>query len=147
MFRRIIVLISSIFIIGANNVSAEEASQYIRTLEPPLAEIQDIISEQIVAFQQNNAEEAYSFASSFIKSKFPSPSRFMAMVKGSYPMIWNPQNFKFIEQRGHASNIIQRVVFTDKDDNLFFFDYLMIKTKETWAIDGVYLVQSGGIGT
>ena len=70
----------------------------------------------------------------------------MAMVKGSYPMIWNPQKFKFIEQRRHASNIIQRVVFTDEDDNLFFFDYLMLQSEETWVIHGVYLVQAGGVG-
>ena len=146
MLRWLAALISSIFIVSFTNVSAEDSSEFIKTLDPPLEEIQEIISEQILAFRQNNAEEAYAFASSFIKSKFPSPSRFMAMVKGSYPMIWNPQEFKFIEQRGHASNIIQRVVFTDEDDSLFFFDYLMIKSEETWVIHGVYLVEAGGAG-
>ena len=126
MFRWLLALISSIFIVSFTNVFAEDSSEFIKTLDPPLEEIQEIISAQILAFRQNNAEEAYSFASPFIKSKFRSPSIFMAMVKGSYPMIWNPQKFKFMEQRSHASNIIQRVIFTDGDDNLFFFDYLML---------------------
>ena len=80
MFRWLVALISSIFIVSFTNVFAEDSSDFIKTLDPPLEEIQEIISEQILAFRQNNAEEAYAFASSFIKSKFPSPSPFMAMV-------------------------------------------------------------------
>ena len=129
------------------NVAAGETKNYNIAIDPPVREIHEIISKQISAFRQNNAEEAYSFASPFIKSKFRSPSIFMAMVKGSYPMIWNPQKFKFMEQRSHASNIIQRVIFTDGDDNLFFFDYLMLKSDGSWAIHGVYQVQAGSIGT
>lgn len=128
-------------------VFADDSDNYNVPLDPPLEEIQDIIAKQIFAFRSNNPEEAYSFASNFIKSKFPTPSIFMAMVKGSYPMIWSPQKFKFVEQRSHASNIIQRVIFTDEDDNLFFFDYLMLLNEGIWTIHGVYLVEKGGIGT
>ena len=147
MFKHLASLISIYFILSSNIIYADGSSGFDDLLDPPIGEIQNIISDQILAFRKNDAEEAYSFASNFIKSKFPSPSVFMAMVKGSYPMIWNPQKFKFIEQRSHESNIIQRVVFTDEDDNLFFFDYLMIKSKDDWTIHGVYLVQDGGFGT
>ncbi len=146
MMKFLAGLVSVFLFLSSNSFFADESPQFNVTLDPPIKEIQNIISEQILAFRQNNAEEAYSFASNFIKSKFPSPSIFMSMVKGSYPMIWNPQKFKFIEQRRHASNIIQRVVFTDEDDNLFFFDYLMLQSEETWVIHGVYLVQAGGVG-
>ena len=116
MFRWLVALISSIFIVSFTNVFAEDSSEFIKTLDPPLEEIQEIISEQILAFRQNNAEEAYAFASSFIKSKFPSPSRFMAMVKGSYPMIWNPKSYEFISTSSGSAGILQRVMFRDQKD-------------------------------
>ena len=146
MFRYYSYILSAMCIFYVNTVFAD-SKQYNTPIEPPLQAIQKIISMQIQAFRENKPETAYSFASEFIKAKFPSPAIFMAMVKGSYPMIWSPQKYKFVEQRNHASNVIQRVVFTDTDDNLYFFDYLMLKSDDAWRIHGVYLVQSGGIGT
>ncbi len=146
MFRHLTYILSASFVFYVNAAFAE-SKEYNTPINPPLQAIHKIISMQIQAFRDNEPDEAYSFASDFIKAKFPSPAIFMAMVKGSYPMIWGPEKYKFVEQRNHASNVIQRVVFTDTDDNLYFFDYLLLKTDNTWKIHGVYLVQSGGVGT
>ena len=145
MFKHFVSILCSIFVFYINAVFAD-STDYDSIVEPPLQEIHKTISMQIQAFRENKPETAYSFASDFIKSKFPSPTIFMAMVKGSYPMIWSPQKYKFVEQRNHASNVIQRVVFTDTDDNLYFFDYLMLKSENVWRIHGVYLVEPGSVG-
>ena len=42
MFRWLIALISSIFIVSFTNVFAEDSSEFIKTLDPPLEEIQEI---------------------------------------------------------------------------------------------------------
>ena len=146
MIRFFVYVVLVLYMAGLNNVIAS-SNDYNTPIKPPLQEIHNIISMQIQAFRKNEPEAAYAFASDFIKSKFPTPAIFMAMVKGSYPMIWSPEKYKFLEQRNHASNVIQRVVFTDVDDNLYFFDYLMLKSDDVWRIHGVYLIQSGGIGT
>ena len=145
MSKYLISVLCATCIFYVNSVFAE-SKEYNTPIEPPIQAIHEIISMQIQAFRENKPEIAYSFASDFIKSKFPSPTIFMAMVKGSYPMIWSPQKYKFVEQRSHASNVIQRVVFTDIDDSLYFFYYLMLKADTVWTIHGVYMVQSGGIG-
>ena len=146
MFRYFAYILSATFFfyVSAGFAASDD---YNTSIQPPLQEIHKTISMQIKAFRENKPEAAYAFASDFIKAKFPSPAIFMAMVRGSYPMIWSPQKYKFGEQRNHASNVIQRVVFTDTEDNLYFFDYLMLKSDNAWRIHGVYLVQSGGIGT
>ena len=106
-----------------------------------------IISSQIKAFKYQNVAEAYSFASPFIKSKFANAVVFGSMVKSSYPMIWAPKEFKFLEFNFFNESLIQRVLFIDKNDQIFMFDY-EIKNygQDQWLINGVYQVNKPSSG-
>ena len=106
-----------------------------------------IITSQIKAFKNRNVAEAYSFASPFIKSKFANAVVFGSMVKSSYPMIWAPKEFKFLEFNFFNESLIQRVLFIDKNDQIFMFDY-EIKNygQDQWLINGVYQVNKPSSG-
>ena len=101
-----------------------------------------IISSQISAFLNYDTKEAYSFASPVIKSMFKNADIFGSMVKSSYPMIWAPKEFKFLEFTFYNESLIQRVLFVDKNERIFTFDY-EIKNygEDKWLINGVYQVK------
>ena len=106
-----------------------------------------IISSQINAFQNFDTNKAYSFASPFIQSKFTNADKFGSMVKSAYPMIWEPKEFKFLEFSLFNKSLIQRVLFIDKNERIFMFDY-EIKNygQDRWLINGVYQVKKTSSG-
>ena len=46
-----------------------------------------VISDQIAAFQQDDFETAFTYASPMIKGIFGTPERFGQMVREGYPMV------------------------------------------------------------
>ncbi len=106
-----------------------------------------IISSQINAFQNFDINRAYSYASPFIKSKFTNAKIFGSMVKSAYPMIWEPKEFKFLDFTFFNESLIQRVLFIDKNEQIFMFDY-EIKNygEDSWLINGVYQIKKPSSG-
>ncbi|MEM9107063.1 MAG: DUF4864 domain-containing protein [Pseudomonadota bacterium] len=60
-----------------------------------LTKAKGIVEQQIVAFLQDDADTAYSFASPGIKNMFPEPQRFIEMVKQNYLPVYRPGNYAF----------------------------------------------------
>ena len=133
-----ILLFSLFFIVFASEKIFADTKK-ISNLEH---KAQLIISSQINAFQSFDTNKAYSFASPFIQSKFNNADKFGSMVKSAYPMIWEPKEFKFLEFTLFNGSLIQRVLFIDKNDRIFMFDY-EIKNygQDMWLINGVYQVK------
>lgn len=105
------------------------------------SQAQIIISDQITAFSDLDVDRAYRHASQSIKSIFPNSKIFGVMVRTSYPMIWNPKSYEFLGASYVADGILQRVIFTDQQGELHFFDYALENDGERWVISGVYKVQ------
>ena len=106
-----------------------------------------IISSQINAFQNFDIDQAYSFASPFVKSKFTNPDIFGSMVKSAYPMIWAPKEFKFLDFTFFNESLIQRVLFIDKNEKISIFDYeIRNYGQDKWLINGVYKVKKSSTG-
>ena len=138
MFKLIffsIFLFTSSILMGYESVSKNKQEKKDKE------NIQLVITKQIKAFKSNNFELAYSFASNYIKKIFPSPKIFEQMIVKSYPMIKNPKNYDFISLRYHSGSLFQRVLFLNQNDEIFYFDYQMVKSKEDgWLINGVYRI-------
>ena len=116
-------------------VSKSENIEKVSDIE---IQIRSVISDQIDAFGVVDIERAYSHASKTIKSLFPSAEVFGSMVQQSYPMIWSPKEYRFLSAEIRASGVIQRIIFTDKKENLHLFDYIMLKNEVgDWVINGV----------
>ena len=58
---------------------------------------QEIINDQIAAFNADDGVRAYSHAAPVIKQLFPSPDIFMSMVKQGYQPVYRQKSFSFGE--------------------------------------------------
>ena len=104
-------------------------------------EIKLIIADQIEAFMVLDIDRAYHHASKSIKSIFTNSKVFADMVQKSYPMIWSPKSYEFLDTSTARNKIVQRVMFRDKQGSVHFFDYALENNDMRWVISGVYFVQ------
>lgn len=129
-FWSVVMLVSALL---AGPLRADDAS-----------DIHAVISDQISAFAADDLPTAYSFASPTIRSIYPSPEIFGAMVKGGYPMIWRPEEVSYFGLRSEDGRQVQRMGFRDAAGQEHLFDYFMVASPSGWKIDGVIPVRGGG---
>ena len=108
--------------------------------EDDKALIQRTISDQIVAFLNDDAETAYSFAAPGIQNRFPDKELFFAMVKKSYAPVYRPGNYAFgrfmlVERDAMA---FQEVLITGMDGQDWKAVYKLLRQPDQrWKIGGV----------
>ncbi len=108
--------------------------------------VETTIQNQIDAFLQDDFETAFSFASPSIKRIFGSSVRFGEMVKNGYPMVWRPQDVRFLELRRQGPLLLQKVLVRDANGAPHVLEYNMIETENGWQIDGVQLLAAPPVG-
>ena len=108
--------------------------------------IQSVISSQIAAFQADDFTKAFTFASPTIQRLFGNPETFTEMVQRGYPMVWRPDEFRFLEQRERAGNLWQRVLFRDQQGVVHILDYQMVRIDGFWRINGVQILAAPETG-
>jgi hypothetical protein len=104
--------------------------------------IEDTISQQLEAFKTNDVGAAFDFASPTIKNIFRTPENFGAMVQQGYPMVLQPAEVQYLDQREIAGAIWQKVQITDDKGQVHVLDYQMVQTPEGWQINGVRLLRA-----
>lgn len=97
---------------------------------------QDIIESQIQAFQNKNAELAYSFASPMIKLRFNNPQEFMSMVKSFYEPVYNPKQYYFINSKYFEGSIYHQLQIISQSNMSYLATYSLIKDENEWKISG-----------
>lgn len=108
--------------------------------------IEGTIQSQIDAFLTDDFEGAFTFASPSIQTLFRDPDNFGSMVKNGYPMVWRPDELRFLELRETAGNLWQKVLIRDAAGAVHILDYQMIQTTEGWRINGVQLLNAPDVG-
>ena len=107
--------------------------------------IRAVISSQLEAFQKDDAEGAFSFASSEIQAQFGTPDNFLRMVKAAYQPVYRPRSVMFENMTTIEGFPAQQVLLLDRDGNLIRALYLMKKQSNgKWKISGCYLVPVKG---
>lgn len=118
---------------------------------PPAAQVeqlplQDIIRQQLDAFNARDVDLAWTFASPMIQGMFGNPGNFGVMVSEGYPMVWDNSAAKFMAQREVDGRIYQQVMVQDTNGALHVLEYAMIQTAQGWKIDGVSLLPPPDVG-
>jgi hypothetical protein len=108
--------------------------------------IRSVISNQFAAFQQDDFETAFTFASPMIQGMFGTPERFGQMVRQGYPMVWRPADVDFAALDRRGGKTYQNVLVTDQAGVLHLLEYEMVQTEDGWEINGVYFKRPGGAG-
>lgn len=116
------------------------------TLRAQDSAISDVIQGQISAFQANDFDTAFDYASPTIKRLFGTPERFGQMVQSGYPMVYRPAEVRMLDQRDAGSAKMQRVMIRDAQGRFHFLDYQMIPTDMGWQINGVQILAAPEVG-
>jgi hypothetical protein len=99
--------------------------------------VRAVISAQIEAFKANDLDTAFGYASPTIRGIFGSPENFGAMVRGGYPMVWRPQEVRFLALEQRRGRLWQDVLVRDQGGALHILEYQMQKGEAGWKINGV----------
>ena len=108
--------------------------------------ITQVITDQIAAFQADDFDTAFTYASPNIKRLFGSPERFGQMVREGYPMVYRPAEVTMLESRAMGERVQQRVMIRDAAGRLHMLSYHMIDTGDGWQINGVQLLRGPEAG-
>ena len=112
------------------------------------ASIRDVIARQIDAFQHDDAQTAFGFASAGIQDQFGTPDRFLDMVRRAYPAVHRPRAVEFTKLRLEDGAVVQEVELVGPDGAAELALYTMERDAAgTWRISGCTLVPSARIGT
>jgi hypothetical protein len=79
------------------------------------AQAKAVIAAQADALGRDDAAAAYALAAPGIKTMFPEPSGFMAMVRGSYAPVYRHKSFEFGETSTADGKVQQKVRIIDSD--------------------------------
>ena len=100
-------------------------------------EIQTIIGAQLDAFQTEDSERAFSYASPSIRAKFRTPARFFSMVRNHYPVVYDGRNPEFLQLTEIAGVLIQPVIISDRLGESWLAQYPMERQPNgEWLING-----------
>ncbi|MDA9659427.1 DUF4864 domain-containing protein [Alphaproteobacteria bacterium] len=129
MVKKIFILSLTLFIISSLSKADD-------SLKNDLTKTQDIIVSQIQAFQNKNAELAYSFASPIIKLRFNNPQEFISMVKSFYEPVYNPKQYYFIDSKYFEGSIYHQLQIISQSNMSYLATYSLIKDENEWKISG-----------
>jgi hypothetical protein len=107
------------------------------------AAIASVISGQIDAFRADDFTAAFEFASPTIRNAFRTAENFGAMVRGGYPMVWRPDEVRFLEARMINGALWQKVMIRDQAGAVHLLDYQMVQSPGGgWLINAVQVLQA-----
>lgn len=102
--------------------------------------IEDVIGEQLQAFNDRDIEDAWQYASPMIQGLFQTPDNFGNMVRNGYPMVWTNRDVEFLELGEINGVLTQRVLIRDGEGVAYILEYAMIQTADGWRINGVQVL-------
>jgi len=129
MVKKIFILFFTLFILSGLSKADD-------SMKNELSITQDIIESQIQAFQNKNAELAYSFASPMIKLRFNNPQEFMSMVKSFYEPVYNPKQYYFINSKYFEGSIYHQLQIISQSNMSYLATYSLIRDENEWKISG-----------
>jgi hypothetical protein len=110
--------------------------------------IRGIIGQQLQAFQADDGNLAFSFASPVLQEKFGDPGTFMEMVRGGYDPVYRPSEVEFRELVLQGPVPVQDVLFVDRSGKAWLAHYSMTLMEDgTWRISGVWLEELPDLST
>ncbi len=111
------------------------------------AAIQSVITNQITAFQHDDAARAFGYAAPSTQGIFGTPDNFMAMVRRGYPPVYRPHSVEFSTLGQTENGIVQNVELIGPDGLPYTARYTMEREADgSWRIIACELLQSRRLG-
>ena len=111
------------------------------------AAIRTVITNQITAFQHDDAAGAFGYAAPSTQGVFGTPETFMDMVKRGYAPVYRPHSVQFATIEQGDQGIIQNVELIGPDGLPYTARYTMEHEADgSWRIVACEIVQSRRLG-
>lgn len=110
-------------------------------------DIQAVIEAQLDAFQRDDWEQAFSYASPAIRGIFRNADRFGGMVRRGYPMVWRPARVEAGPLEAGPNGPVQLMYLEDSRGILHVAAYEMMQIDGIWRINGVRISRAPAFST
>ncbi|MEO7547883.1 MAG: DUF4864 domain-containing protein [Ramlibacter sp.] len=106
-------------------------------------EVRGVIVAQLLALADDDADRAFQTATPAVREAIGSSGRFLAMVRGSYPMVYRPSSVSFHKPEGADGNVLQLVEIRDGDDKSWIAMYTLEQQPDSsWRISGCVVAEN-----
>ncbi len=111
------------------------------------AAIRSVITNQITAFQHDDAAGAFGYAAPSTQGVFGTPENFLDMVRRGYAPVYRPHSVEFSALGQTEAGIIQDVELTGPDGLPYTARYTMEREPDgSWRIIACEILQSRRLG-
>jgi hypothetical protein len=99
--------------------------------------VRQVVVTQLQAFADDDADSAFATATPSVREAIGEPGRFLAMVRGAYPMVYRPAAVAFLKPQDNSGTVLQMVRITDGDDKSWIALFALERQPDaTWRISG-----------
>jgi hypothetical protein len=106
-------------------------------------QVQRVVAMQLEAFAQNDADRAFETATPALRDAIGNSSRFLALVRGIYPMIYRPASVIFHNPEQDEDNAVQLVEIIDDESKSWLALFALERQPDaSWRIGGCAVTEN-----
>jgi hypothetical protein len=99
--------------------------------------VQRVIVLQLEAFAEDDADGAFATATPAVREAIGNSGRFLAMVRGAYPMVYRPESVTFHKPEADEGTVLQLVEITDSNAKSWLALFALEQQPDaSWRISG-----------
>ena len=120
----------------------------VRAVAAPLSELEsakvrEVIVAQLSALAVDDADSAFETATPAVRAAIGSSNRFLAMVRGAYPMVYRPASVSFHKPEQDAGSVLQLVEIKDISDKSWLVLFALEQQPDRrWRISGCVVAEN-----
>lgn len=124
-----------VFALGLAAAFANKALAATAEAPKDRTESQAVIEAQLKAFQENDAQRAFAYASPSVQRVFGDAGTFLSMVRRDYDVVYRPASVRFVGFERNGRQVAHSVQMIDQSRVLWNVYYLLEKLPEGgWRI-------------
>jgi hypothetical protein len=105
--------------------------------------VRQVVVAQLQAFAEDDADSAFATATPGVREAIGNPMRFLAMVRGAYPMVYRPATFAFLKPEEDEGTVLQMVTITDGEDKSWIALFALERQPDaSWRISGCAVAEN-----
>jgi hypothetical protein len=111
-------------------------------------QVQRVIAAQLAAFAVDDADRAFDTATPQVRKAIGSSGRFLALVRGAYPMVYRPAAVTFHKPREDRGAVLQLVEIRDADAKSWLALFALERQPDaSWRIGGCVVTENRWLQT
>ncbi|MEP6790210.1 MAG: DUF4864 domain-containing protein [Ramlibacter sp.] len=105
--------------------------------------VREVIVAQLAAFADDDADKAFDTATPGVREAIGSSNRFLAMVRGTYPMVYRPTSVSFLKPEEADGTVLQLVEIKDGDEKSWLALFALERQPDnSWRIGGCAVAEN-----